>query len=233
MKTGNLMKNKIYIFLDYVFRLIMINLLIIVPSFSFLFIYSYLDIASSNWLYVTLIPMALYFYPGVVAGFDVIRLYEDEKSTGIFKEFFTSFKKHYLKSLLFGLIILIIIILLSNSVYYFYQQATLGIGYLISFIVTCSVVLIGAMVMVHLPITAVYFDDLTIKDSLQLTLMMAFKDLWRTFLMVIIVGIFVVVDLLSIYVLLIIGVSGFIYLLIKISFKRYIMIKRKIENKES
>ena len=69
MKSNRIMQSKIYRFLDYVFRLIVLNALVMIPSFSFFIIYANLNKSSDGPLiYLTLIPLVLLFFPSVVAS---------------------------------------------------------------------------------------------------------------------------------------------------------------------
>ena len=108
MKSNRIMQSKIYRFLDYVLRLILLNALIVIPSFSFFIIYASLNKTTDNPLiYLSLIPLVLWMFPSIVATSSVIRQYETNDTNTIFKDFFKSLKSTYIKSLLFTFIILI------------------------------------------------------------------------------------------------------------------------------
>lgn len=229
MKTSQVIKDKILGFLDYLFRLVMINVLIIVPSFSFIFIYScFKNIENDIWLYMTLIPVIFYLFPSMIAGYACIKMYEDNGSTGIFKEFFQFFKKFYVKSLLISLVMSIAFILLCNSVLYFYQQMSYGIINVIGFFISLSVILIALFMTIHIPLSIVYFEDLRLKECLKISFLMTFKNVWKTIIMFICLIIIIVIDILSFYFMAFLGISLLIYVLVKISFKQYITIYRKI-----
>ena len=116
MSTNNFVKSKLYRFLDYVLRLVLLNFLVVIPSFSILMIYSlFSKDTESIWFYLTLLPLLLWLFPSVVATADVIRQYEDNQTNTIFKDFFKSLKKHYLKSFIAGIIIFLLIFMLYNS----------------------------------------------------------------------------------------------------------------------
>ena len=213
MKTSQVIKDKILGFLDYLFRLVMINVLIIVPSFSFIFIYSYFDNIENNiWLYVTLIPMVLYLIPAMIAGFACIKMYEDNGSTGIFKEFFQFFKKFYKKSIIFSLLFSLSIILLANSILYFYDQISYGVINVIGFFLSISVALILIFMVIHIPLTIVYFEDLQLKECLKIAMFMTFKNIWKTIIMFICLGVFILIDSLVLYFMAFLGFSLPIYI---------------------
>ena len=116
MKSDRMMRSKIYRFLDYVLRLIILNALIIIPSFSFFIIFATLYENNDNPLiYLTLIPVLFWFFPSIVSCTDVIKQYETNETNTIFKDFFKSLKKNYLKSLILSIIIAIIIFIFYNS----------------------------------------------------------------------------------------------------------------------
>lgn len=228
MKTGQKIKDKILNFLDYLFRLVMINVLIIVPSFSFIFIYSYFETVQDIWLYITLIPVLLYFIPSVVAGFACVKMYEDSGCTGIFKEFYSFFKKFYVKSLLLSLIVIAAGFLFGNSAIYFYQQISQSIINVIGFFISVSVILVMSLALIHIPLSIVYFEDLGLIDCIKTAFLIAFKNIWKTILMLISVAILILIDTTVFYFMALVGISLPIYVLVKISFRQYITIYHKL-----
>lgn len=112
MKSDRIMRSKIYRFLDYVLRLIILNALIIIPSFSFFIIFATLYENNDHPLiYLTLIPVLFWFFPSIVSCTDVIKQYETNETNTIFKDFFKSLKKNYLKSFILSIIIAIMIVI--------------------------------------------------------------------------------------------------------------------------
>ncbi len=230
MTSNRFVKGKLYRFLDYVLRLILLNFLIVVPSFLLLFIYSlFSEKTNSVWFYLTLVPVIIWLFPSIVAVTDVIRQYEDEQTNTIFKDFFKSFKKHFIKSFIVGIIMYLVIILFYNSFSFFSINQDKAIGYVIGLILTISFIIIAVFLLIHVPLVMAYFSDLTIVQYLKLSLIMAFKDFGSTILMVILALIIGVLSVLIYYVMFLGGISVVIYLLVKISFKNYIKIYRKVE----
>ena len=89
MKSDRIMRSKIYRFLDYVLRLIILNALIIIPSFSFFIIFATLYENNDHpFIYLTLIPVLFWFFPSIVSCTDVIKQYETNETNTIFKDFF-------------------------------------------------------------------------------------------------------------------------------------------------
>ena len=80
---------------------------------------------------IPLIPAMLYMYPAICAGVDLIRKYELKQCNTVFKEFFKSLKRIFIKALIEIIIILIFFALM----YFMYSSRALkDEGELISFV---------------------------------------------------------------------------------------------------
>ena len=230
MASNRFVKGKLYRILDYILRLILLNFLVVVPSFIFLFIYSIFSKDTDTiWFYLTLVRIIIWFFPSIVAVTDVIRQYEDDETNTIFKDFFKSFAKHFIKSFIIGIVIYLLAMLFYNSFNYFYINQGKGITYLIGLIVTISFIFVVVYLIIHLPLVLVYFSDLTLLQYIKLALIMAFKDFGTTFLMAIIAIIVGTLSILFNYVMFFGGISLTVYLCVKLSYKHYIKIYRKVE----
>lgn len=233
MSTKSYTKGKLYRFLDYVLRLVLLNFCVVVPSFIALIIYSLFSKDSDSiWFYLTLVPVILWLFPSIVAVTDVIRQYEDNLTTTIFSDFFKSLRKNYIKSFIIGIIIYIMILLLYNSLNFFYVNQGKGAGYIIGLLLTASFTLIASFIVVHLPLVIAYFSDMKIIQYVKLAMLLSFRDLLKTILMVITTVIILIISVLSYYVMFIIGISMMIYCAVKLSFKQYIKIYRKVEKND-
>jgi uncharacterized membrane protein YesL len=220
MNYEKFMNSRIYRFLDYIFRLVLLNFLIFITALSF---YLFLPEKTPNWLKDTLSfgQMGLLFFPSLVAVFDVIKQYEQNKSTSILRPFFQSLKKHYKSSLLMGIGMLIIAILLSNSINVFLQQFQNGLINVIGFFLTVSVILVLLFSLVHLPLVLVNFSGLRLIDYGKLSVIWAFRDFGLTLMMLVIVVFVLITDIVFPYFLAFFGISLPIYLLVKLSLKSY------------
>ena len=89
MRKDGFMKSGLYRVLDYIARLVILNVLILIISFLLLLIFK-----DQKW---PLIITALTFLPSIVSAFKVIKDYEDGKNPSIFKPFFKAFKQYYIK----------------------------------------------------------------------------------------------------------------------------------------
>ncbi len=230
MKSDRIMRSKIYRFLDYVLRLIILNALIIIPSFSFFIIFATLNENNDDpFIYLTLIPLLLWFFPSIVACTEVIRQYETNDTNTIFKDFFKSLKRHYVKTLLLSILITIIIIIFYNSLNFFITYMSQGFIYILGLLFSIPFMVAFFMIVIHMILVMAYFKNLLIKEIIKLACIMAFKDVLNSILMVIIIVVFLSLDVALYFVMAIVGISLPIYLIVKLSYKKYIKIYRKVE----
>ena len=93
------MKNKIfnskaYKVFDYICRLIILNIMLIISSFSiFLIITNIFKDLKEVYQLLLFIPTALTLFPSILAIFSTIKGYELDECSGVFKEFIRGFKK--------------------------------------------------------------------------------------------------------------------------------------------
>lgn len=234
MKSNRIMQSKIYRFLDYALRLILLNALAIIPSFSFFIIYaSFNNNFDSRLVYLTMIPLILWLFPSIVACTDVIKQYETNETNTIFKDFFKSFFNNYLKSMFFTIVIVICAILLYNSFMFFMNYANKSSIYIVGLILSFSFIFAFLMIIANVPLVMAYFKGLRILEISKLACIMAFKDLLTNVLMVITIIIFIILDVAFYVLMAVAGIALPIFLVIKLSFKQYIKIYRKVENREN
>lgn len=225
---SKILNSKAYQVFDYICRLVILNLLLVIISFSiFILIINIFPNLKSDYQMLFLIPTALNFLPSIVAVAEVIKGYEIEKNTGVFKEFFTSFKKHFTKSSILSVVLIGCFLLISNSISYFSGMQTDGVIYTIGLGLSLSLVIVLIIGVIHLPLVMIYFDDLKIIHYVKLSLIFAFKDLGLTLLATLFVVISIVLSyLFSIYFVLI-AFSLAIYLIIKLTKNKYIKISER------
>lgn len=241
--------NSIYAVLDYVFRIVMLNLLIVVPALLPFLIYSYIAEVRENvpiWVgYLTLLPAAIYMFPAIVASTAVFKLYEQNETKGVFKEFFQALFKNFFKSFIISIFIFFILFILIADfkinnyqflgiLLFFFNNIT-DMYSLFGLAITISFLIIGLLVLSHLPLVIVYFDGISLWQQFKLAFIMAFRKLGKTILMALIIigfafiGIFLNIQI----IIFIFGISLPIFLIVKITFKEYIKIYRKVENNEN
>ena len=226
MKKFNLYNSKIFKFFDYCFRLVLINLLILVPSFLLFYIVMifFKDSVKGILEYLTLLPTLLYMYPAICAGVDLIKKFELKECNTVFKEFFKSLKRVYLKALIETIFILIFVILFFFSIRHFYLH--LGDGIINSFglFLAIAFAIMLLVIIVHLPLVMNYMEGCMVIDDIKLAGMMAFQDLMITLAIVI----FIIADVAFMFVnptiMVICGFSLPLYLLVKLTFKKYYIV---------
>ena len=179
MKKFNLYNSKIFKFFDYIFRLVLINLFILLPSFLLFYIMTifFEDLVNSAWGLLTLIPAVLYMYPAICAGVDLIRKYELKETNGVFKEFFKSLKRVYVKALLETIIILVFVVLFYFSISHFARYYNDGVINVIGLYLSIAFAIMLLVIIVHLPLVMNYMEGCLIIDDIKLAGMMAFQDL--------------------------------------------------------
>ena len=226
---SNWYNNKIFRFFDYVFRLVLINLMVIVPSFLALFLVSLLlkDDTNNLLIFLPLIPVVLYFFPSFTAGVNTVRMYEMKLSDTLFKDFFKNFIKTYLKSLLESVIITIFVFLLYNSISYFYNNINEGAINIIGLMLSITFAVMILMIIIHLPLISAYMPGLSVFQDIKLAVLMAFKDILISLGLALFIilwgGILIMADPTKIF-LIIGGASLPIYLSVKLTYKKYLAV---------
>ena len=226
MKKFNLYNSKIFKLFDYCFRLVLINLLILIPSFLLFYIMMLFFENSLEGIFelLTLIPAIFYLYPAICAGVDLVRKFELKQCNTVFKEFFKSLKRIYLKALIETICILIIGVLFFFSIRHFYLHLSDGIINSFGLVLSAAFCIMLLVIIVHLPLVMNYMEGCFILDDVKLACMMAFQDLAITLGLVIFIVGFSVVMFLTPTILVICGFSLPIYLLIKLTFKKYYIV---------
>lgn len=225
---SKILNSKAYQVFDYICRLVILNLLLVIISFSiFIIMINIFPNMKNVYRILCLIPTALNFLPCVVAIADVIKGYEIEKNTGIFKEFFTSFKKHFSKASLLSVLLIVCILLIGNSVSFFSTMQSSGVIYTIGLGLSLSLVLVLIIGFIHMPLVMIYFDDLKLIHYIKLSLIFGFKDIGLTLLLTLfVIGTIVLSYLFSFY-LVILAFSLVIYLIIKLTKNKYFKISER------
>ena len=241
--------SSIYAILDYVFRIVMLNLLIVVPALLPFLIYTHIEDKMSTvndlFTYLTLLPAVIYMFPAIVAATSCFKAYEENTTKGVFKEFFVAFGKNYFKSLLISIFLFLTLFILFFEIrfngyefygifFYFIRNIT-NYACLIGLFITISFIIMGLFILSHLPLVLVYFDDISIWQQFKLAFIMAFRKIGKTILICLIIIAFTFLCLLQglEIIIFIFGISLPLFLIVKITFKEYIKIYRKVENKEN
>lgn len=219
MRKGSFMKSGIYRILDYIARLVILNILVLIISFSLLLVFK-----DQLW---PLIITGLTFFPSLVGLFKVMKDYEDGKDPSVFRPFFKAFVKYYVKSIIFTLIIGAAVLLLINSLTVFAANYNQSVANIIGYYLTISLIIALAFIIIQLPLVIVNFDDLSIFQYLKLSMVMGFKDIGLSFLIIVIVVGFLITALVYPIVAGVIGISLPVFLITKMTYRRYCLLSSK------
>jgi uncharacterized membrane protein YesL len=191
------------------------------------------ELINSVWGLLTLIPAVLYMYPAICAGVDLIRKYELKETNGVFKEFFKSLKRVYVKALLETIIILVFVVLFYFSISHFARHYNDGVINVIGLYLSIAFAIMLLVIIVHLPLVMNYMAGCLIIDDIKLAGMMAFQDLAITIGIVVVFVLMASLMLVNMTIAVICGFSLPIYLLVKLTFKKYYIVYiRTQKNKE-
>ena len=191
--------------------------------------------------------MLLWLFPSIVATTDVIRQYENKETNTIFKDFFKSIKKLYLKSFIISIFVYLGIGLFWNSLSFFLNNATKGslyiimskiitsnvFSYIICFIITASFAMAFVLVLSQIPLVICYFKKMGILQILKLSFIFAFKNIGINLIIAFCILGFGFIYAITTYAMALGGFSLPIYIMVKLSFKQYIRIYRKVEENEN
>ena len=119
MKTKmstRILNSKAYQVFDYICRLIILNVLLIICSFSLLIIFTNIfKNLDETYRLLLLIPTALTLYPSITAITYTIKGYQTNTLGGTFKEFFYGFGKYYGRTVIISILLMVVFVLLMNS----------------------------------------------------------------------------------------------------------------------
>lgn len=235
MKSFSLYNSKIFKFFDYIFRIVLINLLIFVPSFLLFYLMTicFKSVMDTPWGLLTLIPTVLYIYPAICAGVDLVRKYELKLCNTIFKEFFKSLKKVYIKALIETIGLIVIFLLFYNSISFFYLNLEKGIIYIVGLLLSAAFLIMLLVVIIHLPLVMNYMRGCRVIDDVKLASMMAFKDLAISIALVITIIFIAGISIFNDTVAIICGFSLPIVLLVKLTFKKYYIVYIRTHKEEN
>lgn len=228
---NKILNSKVYQVFDFICRLLVLNVLIILCSFSIFIVVTTIWDNLPNWaMLLLLIPTALTLVPCIVAATDVIKSYLVDKNTGLFKDFFRAFKKYYFKSVLLSIIVVVAAILLLNSYSYFDSYKLSAPIYMIGYILTLSFSVIFIFAFIHVPLNMIYFTDLNIIQYIKLALIFGFKDLGKSLILLVIAILSIVISYFIQIYLLLFSFSLVIFFVVLLTKKSYLKVVNKLDN---
>ena len=170
MDFEKLVNSKINVFADWVIRLVMINLMIIVFSLPVLTI-----------------------FPAISAGYNMFFDYTNGKDTKLFSGFFRYFKEGFTKKVVVGMIIGISVLLGILNVQYYSTvlETNKGAFFFIGYYVTLALLAALYAASFYSIVVVKVFPTTKLKNIVKLSFVLAGKFYFRTLLVVIInVGVF-------------------------------------------
>jgi uncharacterized membrane protein YesL len=195
-------------FFDWIFRLVIINLLTLLLSF----------------LVVTILP-------AIVACFQTIKDYGQGESEQVYKVYFRNFKLHSEKSFLIWLIYIVILGISLFSIDFYVGLDTQNLFASAGFYMMLFMVILLVFTSLHLPLVIVYFRSFSIIETIRASILLGGKYIISTILLLLVlVGGTLLLPLLPISVL--IGISVPVYLAYKLSSPIYLYLEQiKFEEK--
>jgi uncharacterized membrane protein YesL len=165
MNFEKLVNSKINEFADWIIRLVMVNIMIIVFS----------------------IPL-LTIYPAVSAGFNMFHDYISGNNVKLFSGFFNYFKENLLRKVFIGIIIGMIIVMGFLNVRYYTKilEEDSSMFYLIGYYVTLALLAASYAASLYTFVVVKVSSKIKIKNVFKLSFVLAGKFYFRTLLLVII-----------------------------------------------
>ncbi len=165
MNFEKLANSKINVFADWVIRLVMINLMIIVFSLPILTI-----------------------YPAISAGYNMFHDYTNTKNPKLFRGYFGYFKSNLKRKILIGLIIVISIVVGFLNVRYYSTVLEQGasVFYLIGYYVTLALLATLYAISIYSLVVISVYPKSKLRNLFKLSFILAGKFYFRTLLLVII-----------------------------------------------
>ena len=165
MSFEKLVNSKINEFADWVIRLVMVNIMIIVFS----------------------IPL-LTIYPAISAGYNMFYDYTTGKDVRLFSGYFKYFKENIFRKILVGTIIGFIIVIGFLNVRYYSQvlESNASVFYLIGYYVTLALLAASYAASLYTFVVVKVSSTIKIKNIFKISFVLAGKFYFRTLLLVII-----------------------------------------------
>lgn len=203
MSLDKKLNSKTYRFFDYLFGLVVVNLMTIILS---IFI-------------ITLLP-------AVTACYQTISDFKEVGPSKVFRMYFSNFKKHLEKSFIIGLFIIIILVIASFSMLFygrhFDPNSFVGqAGYWIMLVVLLLLVLFS----LHLPLVMINFQSFGIMDTIRISIFICFRYFISS-LIILGLNIIIVIGVLALPIWVVIGISLPVFLSIKLTDATYYYLRK-------
>lgn len=162
MDFGKMTQSKINLVADWIIRIIVTNVLIILCS----------------------IPI-ITLYPALIAGYAQLHKYMSDEPTTLFKGFFTSFKEQIGRKILTGVIITGFLYLsISNTIFYSLNMENQGWFYVVGYFVTLSIITMFYALSLYGIIVMSVIPKLSFVNMFKVSVFLAGKYFIKTLLIV-------------------------------------------------
>lgn len=158
-----MVNSKAYGFFDWVFRLIIINLLTLLLSF----------------FVVTILP-------AIVACMKTLKEYASGETEQVYKVYFRNFKLYSEKSFFIWLILLVIIAISFISINFYVGLDTANLFSSAGFYMMLFTVVLIVFILLHLPLIIIYFPSFTITETIRASILLGGKYIITTILLLVI-----------------------------------------------
>lgn len=183
---------------EFLFKLLAINLLILVTSLPF----------------VTL-------YVALVAGYKQILFYQEKREASIIKTYFTFFKEDFLKNMMYGIAFSVLLVVLIFNIRFYYLSLANHPLYAVGLYLSVILLVVYLIFLIHMPLIQVYTTVRPLKQRVKLALFMSIRNLFLSLLLLFFIGLSILIFRYIPPLFILYGVSVPIYFTIKLSKQAY------------
>lgn len=207
MDFDKFVNSKIYSIFDYIYKLSILNMLIVITNI------------------VTLVIFGL--FPSLVSASIVIKDIKEGKDVKVLKSYFANFKFVYKKSMFLNFFYLIAIFIFSFNIYYFYMLLGTNNNFIIYFAMFMFLFLdvLFILALLHSIHVFIFFPYLDGNKIIKYSLLFVVSYVLKNILLIMLLISFIILGMLFIYMVPVIIITLFMYvflLLFYFEYKSYI-----------
>jgi uncharacterized membrane protein YesL len=207
MDFDKFVNSKFYSVFDYIYKLTIINILLVVTNVFTLVIFGLM--------------------PSLISAGIIIKDIKEGKDVNIIKSYFVNFKMVYKKSILLNIFFLMILFVFSFNIYYFYMLVATNDNFIIYFAMFLFVFIdiLSLLTFLHSIYVFIFFPYLDGNKIIKYSILFSINYLVKNILLLLLLLITIVIALLFLYLIPIVIVSLFLYvflLLFYFDYKSYI-----------
>lgn len=196
MNTEKLVNSKFYRAFEWFYRLVFLNLLILITSFSLAaipFLIYYYNQEQGLLVVLSIFLFVLLFIPSTITSFIVVKHYMDDKTGNVFVLYFKYLIDTIKAVYIIELILLPILLITLYGLYYYwqilgpdyYENNTFGYIAIISFVIEFFLLAILVFIYINLMFIMAYFKMKTF-DYIKLSLRFSFRYMGQTIISILI-----------------------------------------------